>query len=157
MRREIVGSIFKMFNMGFFVSLIFMSFCKTAKLFSHGGFCYFPSLFANMLGRDQTHFYLIVKRRLPWKPQWILRGSPSSSLRSEINLHLRMRNGEPYKQAWERSREVWLPVQPRCPRWCRAGAPLLFLRDSHPVTTCHYLSNFSPTITSSLSYCSYSP
>lgn len=133
----------------------FLCLCKPAKIFSHVGFCCFPSLFANMLGKDQTGFCLIVKRRLPWKPRWILQGSLSSSLRSEINLHLGRRNGEPCKWAWEWSREVWLPGQPCRPHRSRAGSPLLFPGDGHPVTTCHYLSNFSATVTSLLSYCSY--
>lgn len=97
MRKKIVGWILRCFSTAFFSNHWFLCLCKTAEIFSHEGFCCFPPVFASMWGRDLTHFYPIVKRRLPWKPRWILQGSPSSSLRSETNLNLGKRSSEGMK------------------------------------------------------------
>lgn len=146
MRKKIVGWIFKRLQYSAFSYHWFLCLCKTAETLIHGGFCCFPPVFAGVWGRDQTHFYLIVKRRLPWKPRWILQESPSSSLRAEINLNLGKsepgsrvgRSGCPFSPAAS-------SVQGRCP------SPLS--SDDHPITTCCYSSHFSATITWLLSSC----
>lgn len=75
MRKKVMGWIFKMLQYSVFSYHWFLCLCKTAEIFSHGGFCCFPPVFA-MWGRDLTHFYLIVKRKPPLKPRWMLQGSP---------------------------------------------------------------------------------
>lgn len=145
MRKRIVCWILRCFNTAFFSYHWFLCLCKTPEIFSHGGFCCFPPMFASMWGRDQTHFHLIVKRRLPWKPRWILQGSPSRSLRSETNLNLGKRGAG--EQGWE----VWLLTQPHCS--C-LGQVLLSPGQWWPsITICCYSSHFSATITWLLSSC----
>lgn len=127
------GLDFKMLQYSVFSYHWFLCLCKTAAIFSHGGFWCFPPVFVSMWGRDQTRFYPIVKGRLPWKPRWIVQGSPSSGLRSETNLNLGRRSSE---LGGEQSWEVWLLTQPCCS--CLGQVLLSPAQWSPPITTCWY-------------------